>query len=529
MKKKSLSTAVWIASLLCSLVFVSIRFVNVTKASTIVNSLIITSDTTWTKANSPYALTGPVAVANGATLVIEPGVTVNLGTYYLQVNGTLRAIGSSTDKIIFSSTETRNDLYQIVFTKQSTSWNEQTGAGGIIENAIVNASISVTGVSPKINNNHITDPSISMINSNVGIYIDGGSPVVTNNYFIGGVDVSGEGSPLISNNVIGGGMGIYGGTPQVLNNEIAGGSSYFWIGRSFERDYDVVVIGSCSPLISGNKITGNTLGIGFFENSHPSAIISNNIIHDCGGGISLSGTDSNSVTIQGNLITNTGDGIDATDDLRNPIQGNLITNSSVGIRISPNVQVTIQRNTLANNSIGISTCSSFAIISNNNIQSLNYTLQMAQGASKGINATDNWWGTTDTAAISESIFDNKNDFNLGKVNFTPYLTAPTPEAPAITMIPSPTSPSGSSPTASSSPSPSPDSNSSSTPPSSPAPTDSSTPSEPANQSGNQVTPELPIQEIVIISLVAVVVGLLIVIAWMHKKNQPQKQKHNPTA
>lgn len=50
------------------------------------------SDTTWTQANSPYTLTGIVQVRSGVTLTIQPGVTVNLGTYSLQVNGTLVAM-----------------------------------------------------------------------------------------------------------------------------------------------------------------------------------------------------------------------------------------------------------------------------------------------------------------------------------------------------------------------------------------------------------------------------------------------------
>ncbi|HTY75451.1 MAG TPA: hypothetical protein VMD05_07795, partial [Candidatus Nanoarchaeia archaeon] len=63
---------------------------------------IISQDTTWTKANSPYSLTGPVAVNVGVNLRIEPGVTINLNGYYIQVNGTLTAKGSSTNLINFN-------------------------------------------------------------------------------------------------------------------------------------------------------------------------------------------------------------------------------------------------------------------------------------------------------------------------------------------------------------------------------------------------------------------------------------------
>ena len=62
----------------------------------------LSSDAIWTRTDSPYDLTGPLTVENGATLSIEPGVTVNLNSYTLQVNGILNAVGSNTDKIIFN-------------------------------------------------------------------------------------------------------------------------------------------------------------------------------------------------------------------------------------------------------------------------------------------------------------------------------------------------------------------------------------------------------------------------------------------
>jgi hypothetical protein len=73
---------------------------------------VITTDTTWRAANSPYIVEANVTVSSGVTLTIEPGVTVlfNQGTSLL-VDGRLLAIGEPTNRITF----TRNT--------GATSWN----------------------------------------------------------------------------------------------------------------------------------------------------------------------------------------------------------------------------------------------------------------------------------------------------------------------------------------------------------------------------------------------------------------------
>lgn len=66
----------------------------------------ISANTTWTLANSPYVMTGNVTVAAGVTLTVEPGVVVqgNSPSRTLTVNGSLSAVGSSSQPITFTST-----------------------------------------------------------------------------------------------------------------------------------------------------------------------------------------------------------------------------------------------------------------------------------------------------------------------------------------------------------------------------------------------------------------------------------------
>lgn len=66
---------------------------------------IIATDTTWTLAGSPYVITDTVTLTAGVTLTIEAGVEVQAqpGTA-VEVNGTLLALGTSTQPITFTST-----------------------------------------------------------------------------------------------------------------------------------------------------------------------------------------------------------------------------------------------------------------------------------------------------------------------------------------------------------------------------------------------------------------------------------------
>ena len=106
---------------------------------------IISSDTTWTKANSPYNLTGYILIANGVKLTIMVGVTVNLNGYLIIVNGTLVARGNSNNFLQFNSGEIR-------FTSFSNDWNKDTGLGSIISTAVLTSSINIHDASPMISN-----------------------------------------------------------------------------------------------------------------------------------------------------------------------------------------------------------------------------------------------------------------------------------------------------------------------------------------------------------------------------------------
>jgi hypothetical protein len=256
----------------------------------------------------------------------------------------------------------------------------------------------------------------------------GGSATLSDNTILGKVSVTKSDFVTISNNVISGGISLGG------------------------RDY-------INASIIDNTITGGDFGFGvridptsyifLISAGHTDAYISSNTIFDCTtAGIEVGGLGQiqadgpllyNTAIICGNTIVNSSCGIDASvnEEIRNNIvayneiginngeliEGNLIVNNTYGIK-GGNV---IQNNTIVGNSVGVE--GGFTTLVYNNIYN-NSEYNVRFTSSKTPTATCNWWGTTNATEISQSIYDYKNDFYLGKVNFNPFLTEPNPEAPS---------------------------------------------------------------------------------------------------
>ena len=72
------------------------------------------------------------------------------------------------------------------------------------------------------------------------------------------------------------------------------------------------------------------------------------------------------------------------------------------------------------------------MIHNNNI--LGNTVNSITATVDDIDARNNYWGTTDIAAINSTIYDKKVDSTLGTVLFVPILNTSNPSAPAIPAI-----------------------------------------------------------------------------------------------
>ena len=309
----------------------SVRF-GKAQSGTIVNG-IITSNTTWTYVNSPYSLSGPVAVNTGVTLTIEPGATVNLGSYYIQIKGTLIAIGTNTSKIQFIGG-------QIQFTAESAGWTQSTGSGSIISHARITGFVSITSSSPMISESYLTSNTGS---DGYPLEINGGSPIISGNNFQS-MEYSDRYGRLQATTT---GLSV-GGDALITDNDFSVGP---------------IVVGWGSPVIQRNLME-----------------------------------DGSNIEVNTNSL-----------DTNPTIQNNTFQFCESAIAVGPtSTQLPI-------------------IISYNNFEnSSEYNVYW--GAPNNINAANNWWGTTDKGTINQSIYDFKNNFNSGAVNFVPFLVAPNPEA-----------------------------------------------------------------------------------------------------
>jgi hypothetical protein len=181
-------------------------------------------------------------------------------------------------------------------------------------------------------------------------------------------------------------------------------------------NYDVDAI--CG-VISNNTMTG------FYDSgiycSGNASVLDNTIIGGNTGGISIS---LGSPLIQGNLVTNNlgedsgqnGGGIYIGSTAAAPIiENNALTDNVIGIAIgfqegAGRVEPNIFNNNIYNN------------------QQYNFELN---GIGYNVSAINNWWGTTDTKAINQTIYDFKDNSSLGNVSFVPFLDSPNTQAPTF--------------------------------------------------------------------------------------------------
>jgi hypothetical protein len=484
--KQSLLSVFFTAILIGGLVLASALRFGTVQASTEVTG-IIRSDTTWSQANSPYNLTGVVLVQNGANLIIESGTTVNFNGYSIDVNGTLTAKGSSSNPI-----KMNNGAVNLM--SSSSNWNEQARSGCIIENTIFTPITDIKGTPTNGISINECSPKIAY-NTNITLDIYGGSPSIIQNrilrvlLYYGTPQISsnnihylylGGGSPVIAFNRIDEGIsGSFsndcGCQPIIWNNDISivGGTGDAVInlcnstGEAIIAHNRITGIPRSEPRYSGNNWIENityTPSYGIIVRSN--AKIFNNIISGClTASISIWG-DNRDLSVQ--IKNNT---IDWLIEIYGKVHAWITQNNMVNLALWPGPEP-------------------------------GETAGFSPAASNDVNATFNWWGTTDLSHIEDVVYDGAHYRGLGTVTYTPILTQPNTQATPDQNAPIPT--------------PKPEQ----TPATSPTPT----PNQEQQQA--EFATIIGVAIVVAVIIVAVGAGLLF---YFRKRSNAKTDKHSETA
>ncbi|MCB2181985.1 MAG: right-handed parallel beta-helix repeat-containing protein [Desulfobulbaceae bacterium] len=388
-----------------------------------------TEDILWSKANSPYLVTGDVTVKEGFALTIEPGVTVmflansddqgdtssgqSFNASELIIYGQLDAVGTEAEPIIFTSSaqEPFKGDWGGIYLKTPCCQSLST----LLQQIVVDYSgygIWTEGY------RHLTiTNSVISNSSNHGIYV--------NNIDKGQGSITVSGSALRHN--AGSGISILFNYSNslIVNNDIyennEAGLNYLYSsgelvvsGNNFSQNGAGGIItnhisSSDSPLIENNTITANGIGNGYgiklYHNKDSYSCdtryrIEGNTVSNGYYGLYISGkviADIIDNVISANEYGLSVDFADVNADGTFAISGNQITNNSKhGIFLNSYAKPVIRFNDIYGNGASSSDLITYYAIYNN--------------TTFDISAHYNWWGETNTREITSG--DNPKDLSF---------------------------------------------------------------------------------------------------------------------
>ena len=323
----------------------------------------------------------------------------------------------------------------------------------------------------------------------VGIMVKGSANI--SNCVING-QVLAEGYTTFFENVITGRITVKGGSHVVCNNTV------YAAGTAGGIDFFDNIAGSA--IITDNAVSGAWRCIHVSDGS--TAIITRNYVHDCDWGI-ISGGNSRGIS---------GPGANST------VTNNTIVNNVGGMLVVGDFSPVIKQNNFHNNSeFALSTAGANADANSSYGWGTSY-----------VDASFNWWGTTDQQAISQSIKDSRNNSPSGTVVFLPFLAEPNNQAmpnfgflpqrlpdvspqptPASTIEPSPSETQLPTSNPTQTPQPTPTSTSTAKPPATASSTPTATPQYVPQENGGALQLNNTVAAIVLIGVLAIVIVVVV--------------------
>jgi hypothetical protein len=345
----------------------------------------IYQNTTWTVANSPYIVTGSIVVFPGKTLTIEPGCEVrfiadysfNTGNFiYLEIRGTLIALGTDSNKIKFTSSDTTDGFYnwQGISIKGSQGGNCQLDR-------------------------------IELHNSWYGIYNDISEPGITYNF---------ENCRFKNNNYA-----------IQLNADLNFTNTIFEknaVGKAAQISYGTVTASNCQfnqNFCSMTWSNGINLTNCVFSGNTNNIIGCPGIIQDCNFiNNEFAFMESSGLQISTCLFEGNGVGID--DNGNSQISNSTFNNNTIAVKLGDGS--TLTSNIINSNGTGVQVRgqnpTSTQIVNNQLCDNTNYNLENL--TDKNFQVNTNCFCSSDSTTIENGIYDGYDDITRGLVNYAIY-------------------------------------------------------------------------------------------------------------
>jgi hypothetical protein len=337
---------------------------------------ILTGVNTFAKANSPYIVTANLLVDEGAQLIIEPGTEIRVdANVKFYVDGAVLAIGTATDPIIFMSNAANP-------TRGSWDGLELRIAGNADSSVFDHCYFSSANTPVYAKEGFISFTNCKIAECVTAFHVSSNT-VIT--------------KFLVSNNIIehcGWGIDV-GGIGTVSANQIA-------------HVDQTAIIAQGNVTIAGNDMRYGGSGIefrsGMADIAHNKAINLSGTAYEVWASSGSSGIP----TVHHNLSVNSG-----------------------GIGYYINMNGSVEHNTSIHDKIGVQ---GVAPVFKSNCITLSTQYFLKIDNPGDVDASGNYWGTTDTAILSAMVFDYYDNFTSGKAQMLPVLGQPAASCQTYTSV-----------------------------------------------------------------------------------------------